>query len=236
MIAPTFLQVSSKTGCTLADLSVTGYDTPVYDSDMDETEGGCLGGQFVVQLLTSSGSTDKAYYWIDDGNGHKGWYSSMGGAEIAGGASSVTLNAGQSLWTIGGDLKLVSAGAVNTSDIAFKTSTSGAVAIGNATPIGLTLNKLFVSGYSDPVYDSDMDETEGGCLGGQFVLQFLTTFGSTEKAYFWIDDDNGHKGWYSSMGGAAIVDGASTISVPAGQGLWVIGSGMILNVPAPEGL
>ena len=50
-----------------------------------------------------------------------------------------------------------------------------AVAVGNATPVDLTLNKLIVEGYDAPVYDPDMEETEGGCLG-DFVVQFLKKF------------------------------------------------------------
>lgn len=234
MIAPTFLQVASSTGCTLADLSVTGYDTPVYDPEMDETDGGCLGGHFVVQILNGNGSTKAAYYWIDDDNGHKGWYATMGGAEIDGGASSVSLNAGQSLWTAGRGYSLVSSGQVGTADIVFTTTSSGAVALGNGTPVDLTLNKLYVTGYKTPVYDPEMDETDGGCLGGHFVVQFLTTSGATSASYYWIDDDNGHNGWYGSMGGSAIEDGASSVSIPAGQGLWVAGRGYSLRIPAPE--
>lgn len=232
MMAPTFIAVTAEKSCTLADLSVTGYDAPVYDPDMEETEGGCL-GDFVVQFLNGNGTTKMAYYWVDDDNGHKGWYASASGAAIDGGAASVTINAGDSLWTIGRGMTLVSAGAVLTSDIVYKTPSSGAVALGNATPVDLTLNKLTVSGYATPVYDPEMEETEGGCLG-DFVVQFLNGNGTTKATYYWVDDGNGHLGWYSSASGASIEGGASSVSLPAGQGLWIIGRGLFLTVPAPE--
>ena len=56
MMAPTFLSVNSETGCTLADLSVTGYDAPVYDDEEEEYTGGCAGGEFILSILTSSGT------------------------------------------------------------------------------------------------------------------------------------------------------------------------------------
>ena len=232
MIAPTFIGVSAEKSCTLADLIVTGYDDPIYDEDMGDTTGGCLGA-FSIQFLNTSGATEAKYYWVDDDNGHKGWYSTPGGKEIDGGASSIEITAGQSLWTIGAGLKLVSSGQVLDSDIMNKTSTSGDVALGNATPVDLTLAKLLVEGYEDPVYDEDMGDTTGGCLGA-FSIQFLNTSGATEAKYYWVDDDNGHKGWYSTPGGKEIDGGAASISVPAGQGLWVIGGGLYLRVPGPE--
>ena len=232
MMAPTFIAVTAEKSCTLADLSVTGYEAPVYDPDMEETEGGCL-GDFVVQFLNGNGTTKARYVWIDDDNGHKGWYTNADGGAIEGGAASVTINAGESLWTIGRGLQLVTAGQVLTQDIVFPTTAAGAVAVGNATPVDLTLNKLIVEGYNAPVYDPDMEETEGGCLG-DFVVQFLNANGTTKARYVWIDDDNGHLGWYANADGGAIEGGASSISLPAGQGLWVIGRGMKLRVPAPE--
>ena len=137
MMAPTFIAVSAEKSCTLADLTVTGYDAPVYDSEMEETKGGCVGLTFGVQFLNNNGTTQKSYYWIDDGNGHKGWYADGSATEIDGGASSVSIPTGSSLWISGRGLKLVSAGQLNTSDIVYQTSESGAVAIGNGTPIDL---------------------------------------------------------------------------------------------------
>ena len=234
MMTPTFLAVSASQSCTLADLTVTGYETPVYDPEMEETTGGCL-GDFVVQFLNSNGTTKEKYYWVDDDNGHKGWYASASGAAIEGGASSIVINAGDSLWTIGRGMTLVSAGAVLTSDISYKTTTSGAVALGNATPVNLTLGKLRVTGYETPVYDPEMEETTGGCLG-DFVVQFLNPNGTVKEKYYWVDDDNGHNGWYASASGAAIEGGATSVSIAAGDGMWIIGRGMSIVIPAPEGL
>ena len=105
MIAPTFLSVNSDTGCTLADITVTGYD-PAVEVDEDEWEGGCAGGDFVLNFLTSSGTLEARYYWIDDGDATPGWYSTMGGGAIPGGATSVAFNAGQGVWIRGGGMYL----------------------------------------------------------------------------------------------------------------------------------
>ena len=43
MIAPTFLNVTSSEKCTLADLSVSGYDAPVYDESRGRWSGGTAG-------------------------------------------------------------------------------------------------------------------------------------------------------------------------------------------------
>ena len=106
MMAPTFLAVNSATGCTLADLTVTGYDAPEWNADEDEFEGGCAGGQFVLQFLNNNGSIAARYYWIDDGDNAPGWYSSMVGGAIPGGAASVSVPAGKGAWVIGSGLTL----------------------------------------------------------------------------------------------------------------------------------
>ena len=152
MMAPTFLSVGSETGCTLADVTVTGYSAPVLvDEDEGEYDGGCLGGQFILSLLTSSGTYEARYYWIDDGEIGPGWFSTGGGKAIQGGASSVSLPAGQAVWVLGNGMKLQSAGAVNEFDVAKKTNSSGNSAVGNTMPINLTLGQLTVTGYSAPV-------------------------------------------------------------------------------------
>ena len=234
MMAPTFLAVNSATGCTLADLTVTGYDAPEWNADEDEFEGGCAGGQFVLQFLNNNGSIAARYYWIDDGDNAPGWYSSMVGGAIPGGASSVAVNAGVASWVIGSGFTLQTAGAVNTSDVAFVMNATRNTAAGNCMPVDLTLAQLTVTGYDAPEWNADEDEFEGGCAGGQFVLQFLNNNGSIAARYYWIDDGDNAPGWYSSMVGGAIPGGAASVSVPAGKGAWVIGSGLTLNVPAPE--
>ena len=106
MMAPTFLSVNSETGCTLADLSVAGYDAPTWNEDDEEFEGGCSGGDFVLNFLSSSGTVASRYYWIDDGETGPGWYATNGGKAIDGGATSVAFNAGQGVWIRGGGMYL----------------------------------------------------------------------------------------------------------------------------------
>ena len=236
MMAPTFLSVGSETGCTLADVTVTGYSAPVLvDEDEGEYDGGCLGGQFILSILTSSGTYEARYYWIDDGEIGPGWFSTGGGKAIQGGASSVSLPAGQAVWVLGNGMKLQSAGAVNEFDVAKKTNSSGNSAVGNTMPINLTLGQLTVTGYSAPVLvDEDEGEYDGGCLGGQFIVSYLTSNGTYAARYYWIDDGEIGPGWYSTGGGKAIEGGASSVAFNAGQGVWVLGNGMYLNIPAPE--
>lgn len=106
MMAPTFLTVGSATGCTLADLTVTGYDAPTWNDEDEEYEGGCAGGDFVLNFLNANGSYAARYYWIDDGDNAPGWYASAMGAAISGGAASVSLPAGKGVWVLGNGLTL----------------------------------------------------------------------------------------------------------------------------------
>ena len=243
MTVPTFLGVGNAEGCTLADLRVTGYPDAEWDEDMEETVPGtgCTGMQFGLQLLNANGTTKIGYFWIDDGNpAHPaGWYADGQCAPIAGGAASVKFTAGDGAWIFGSNLKLVPAGEVITKDVICKTLASGmAVAIGNATPVDLTLDELSVTGYPDAEWDEDMEETVPGtgCTGMQFGAQFLYPNGTTKVGYFWIDDGNpAHPaGWYADGQCAPIPDGPSSVDVPAGQGLWVFGSTFKLVVPGVE--
>ena len=233
MSAGSFASVSASNGsCTLADFTVSGYDAPVWDDDEDDYVGGCP-GSFVIQFLSSSGTTESTYYWVDNGEVGPGWFTSKGGAAISGGAASVNIPAGQAMWIQGRGMKLVSAGAVNEADIAFLTRASGFNAVGNSTPVNLNLGRLTVTGYSAPVWDDDEDDYVGGCPGS-FVVQFLTSSGTTESTYYWVDNGEVGPGWFSSKGGAAIDGGATTVALPAGKGMWIQGRGMSLNIPAPE--
>ena len=235
MAAGSFASVSAANGsCTLADFTVSGYDAPTWNEEDEEYVDGCGGGDFVIQFLSSAGTTEARYYWIDNGEVAPGWYAASNGTAIEGGAASVSIPAGKAMWVIGRGMKLTSAGAVNNEDIAFKTRSSGASAVGNATPIDQTLAKLTVTGYDAPTWNEEDEEYVDGCGGGDFVVQFLTSSGTTESRYYWIDNGEVAPGWYAASNGTAISGGASSITLPAGKGMWVIGRGMYLNIPAPE--
>ena len=226
MMAPTFLNVSFSEKCTLADLSVTGYSAPVKNETTGRWSGGTK-GQFNLQFLTTQGKTEVTYRWYDDGT-KLGWYDSKGTTKID--AETVDVVAGKAVWCQANGLKLVTAGAVNTADIAFQSQASGFTAMGNPFPVDLTLADLSVSGYSAPVKNETTGRWSGGTKG-QFNLQFLTNQGKTEVTYRWYDDGT-KLGWYDSKGTTKI-DG-STVSIPAGKGLWCQGNGLVLNIPAPE--
>ena len=229
MMAGTFAAVSASDGSyTLGDLSVSGYEAPIYDEDEGETQEGTgvIAGQFNIQFLSSSGTTESSYNFVDDGEHAKGWYDWSWNS-----ANDVAIPAGQAMWIQGGGLKLVSAGAVNTSDIVKLTRSSGATALGNGTPVDLTLGRLLVEGYTDPIYDEDEGETQEGTgvIGGQFNVQFLSASGTTEASYNFVDDGEHAKGWYDWSWNSA-----NSVELPAGQGLWIQGGGLSLRVPAPE--
>ena len=226
----------SKTGgkFTLADLTVTGYDAPVWDDDEDDYVGGCP-GTFQVQPLDGSGFTVNKYYWVDNGTVTPGWYASQNGkTAIDGGAASIDLNPGEALWTFGKGMTLVTAGAVSEEDIAFVTkSGTQAVGVGNGTPVARTLNQLWVTGYSAPVWDDDEDDYVGGCPG-TFQIQTLDGSGFTVNKYYWVDNGTVTPGWYASQNGKTAIDGgAASVAIDPGKGVWVFGKGMTLNLPAP---
>ena len=233
-MAPTFLSVSSTTGCKLSDLTVTGYDAPIWNDDDEEYEGGCAGGEFILRFLNNDGSVAGAYYWIDDGETPAGWYASGAAKAIDGGASAVAIPAGVAAWVNGKGMTLQSAGKVATEDVAFTMNATRNTASGNCMPINLTLAKLTVTGYDAPIWNDDDEEYEGGCAGGEFILRFLNNDGSVAGAYYWIDDGETPAGWYASGAAKAIDGGASSVDIPAGKGMWVNGKGMTLNIPAPE--
>ena len=233
MMTPNFLNVNSATGCKLSDLSVTGYEPPVWMEEDEYFEGGCAGGDFILQFLNNNGSVAARYYWIDDGDNTAGWYATMGAGTIENGAESVTIPAGTATWVIGTGKKLQSAGAVNTADVAFKMNATRNTAVGNCMPVDLKLSKLTVTGYDAPLWIEEDEYFEGGCAGGDFILQFLNNNGSVAARYYWIDDGDNTAGWYATMGAGAIENGAESVTVPAGKGAWVIGTGKTLNIPAP---
>ena len=102
-------------------------------------------------------------------------------------------------------------------------------------PVDMTLDQFYVTGYSAPVWDDDDEEYKGGCPGS-FVLRLLTATGQYEGVYYWVDDGDHAAGWYRNAGGADISGGASSVTIPAGRGVWISGKGYTFNVPAPAGL
>jgi hypothetical protein len=231
MSAGSFAAVNAANGsCTLADFTVSGYDAPEWNEEDEEWVDGCA-GEFNVQFLSSSGTTEATYCWYDNGELPAGWYNSDGSA-IDGGASSVVLEAGKALWIQGRGYKLTSAGAVNENDIVYVTRSKGFSSVGNSTPLNLTLGQLAVTGYTAPSWNEEDEEFVDGCAG-EFNVQFLTTSGTTAATYCWYDNGEMPAGWYNSDG-SAIEGGAASVAIPAGQGLWIQGRGYTIRIPAPE--
>ena len=232
MVVPTFVKTDGGGQWSLADLKVAGYEAP-YKNAKGKWVSGCQAGQFIVEKLTTAGTRDVAYYWIHNGTIGPGWFADETGAAIDGGAEKVTFKAGTGFWTAGSDFKLVPSGAVNLNDVKYPTDVTGKVAIGNSTPVDLTLADLTVEGYDQP-YKNAKGKWVGGCQAGQFIVEKLTTAGTRDVAYYWIHNGTIGPGWFADETGAAIVEGANKVAIPAGQGLWTAGSGFTLVIPAPE--
>lgn len=240
MICPTFLNIGESNKVSLADLKVTGYDPPEKSSKGAWSKG-CPGGKFMLEKLTVNGTHEVSYYWIDFGNSSgpvgPGWFADDEGTPIAGGAASIKFDSSVGFWTDGSGYSLVPAGAVNPFDIAYKTDSVGKVAVGNPTPVDLTLADLTVTGY-DPPEKSSKGAWSKGCPGGKFMLEKLTVNGTHEVSYYWIDFGNSSgpvgPGWFADDEGTPIEGGADKVVIPAGQAYWTDGSGLTLNFPAPE--
>ena len=229
MIAPTFLGISFSNKCTLADLTVDGYDKPVKDDRGRWSKG--TAGAFDIQFLNSRGVTEADYTWWDNGKKAMGWYDGQG-SEIPGGASSVEIKAGQAVWCACGTLKLIPSGQVGIKDVIYLTNEGGATPLGNPFPVDLKLSDLTVDGYDLPEKDDRGRWSKG--TAGAFDLQILNSRGETEVDYTWWDNGKKAKGWYDGQGNA-IPGGAESVEIPAGKGLWCAGDGKLkIRFPAPE--
>lgn len=227
MMAPTFLNVGSETGCKLSDLTVTGYDAPEWDEEEEEFVNGCGHGEFVLNFLNNNGTASARYYWVDDGETGPAWCDQKGN-EID--ASKIDIAAGVASWVIGNGMTLQSAGQVCAKDIAFKMNPTRNTACGNCMPTDLKLADIVVTGYGAPEWDEEEEEFVNGCGHGEFVLNFLLNNGTAEARYYWVDDGETGPCWCNQKG--AEID-ATQVSFPAGKGAWIIGNGMTLNIPSP---
>ena len=250
MVCPTFLNVGESNKVSLADLKVDGYGgAPTYDTKKKTWSGGCAGGKFVMQKLNANGIAEATYYWIHFGKKGNpdqigpGWFADAEGTPIEGGAETVKFDSGASFYTAGNGYRLVPAGAVNANDLFVNTPSVGKSAIGNCTPVDLTLNDLMVDPESyggAPSYDTKKKTWSGGCAGGKFVIQKLNANGIAEATYYWIhfgkkgNPDQIGPGWFADAEGTPIEGGADKVEVPAGQAYWTSGSGYKLIIPAPE--
>ena len=232
MVAPTFLNANESDKCFLSDLKVTGYTAPSKNSK-GAWSGGCQGNKFILSKLNTSGLSEGDYHWLDTGTVGPGWFADATGTAIEGGAESIELEVGRALWTQGSGYSIVPAGAVNIKDIAYNTVSVGKVAVGNASPVDLTLADLTVTGYTAPSKNSK-GVWSGGCQGNKFILSKLNTSGLSEGDYHWLDTGTVGPGWFADATGTAIEGGAEKVTIPSGKGLWTQGSGYILNIPAPE--
>ena len=214
MKAASFESIGAADGsATLADIKISGYDA--YDPVEDE---GGTSGQFSIQFLNASGKTTATYSWFDD-DVTTGWKSA--GSVVD--ASTIKLPAAGAVWTYGAGFSITSSGAVSDADIVKNFSASGFDAVGNTTPVDVTLADLAVTGYEP--YDEVSDE---GGTSGQFSIQFLNANGRTTATYSWFDDDV-TTGWKS---GGVVVD-PTKVTIPAGTGVWVFGAGLTLTIPSP---
>ena len=106
MVVPTFLNVGESNKVSLADLKVTGYTAPSKNSK-GKWVNGCRANQFILSKLTTAGTEEVSYHWLETGEIGPGWFASSSGDAIEGGANNVTIPAGQGLWTFGSGFSLV---------------------------------------------------------------------------------------------------------------------------------
>ena len=113
LVSPTFLNVGESNKVTLADIKVTGYTPPEWKKQgkAEMNVGGCRGA-FAIQTLTTSGTKDQAYYWLDYTTSATtkvgpGWFADANATPISGGADSVVLDAGKGLWVQGSGYNLI---------------------------------------------------------------------------------------------------------------------------------
>ena len=262
MVTPSFANLAKDAKFTLKDLSVTGYNKSEWIGDM--YDGGCFGGDFLLKVLNNDGSIAAEYYWIDYKAGFDefvleeemgpGWftYDDVEGAYVQltdADLAAATFDQGQSFWVYGTGKQLVSAGGVTKEDIEFPTDPDNHTAVGNGSPITLTLGDFSVTGYDKSEWIGDM--YDGGCFGGDFLLKILNNDGSIAAEYYWIDYKAGFDefvleeemgpGWftYDDVEGVYVElskADLAEISIPVGQGFWVYGTSKSLVIPAPEGL
>ena len=255
--------INGTNGFTLADLSVAGYQKPKWDPDAEDGIGAWVGGVhaggFTLKVLGPTGAPKATYMWLDfkdgiedptfiDDERDPGWYDENADPIADPSSADCTFFAGQTFWISGTGKSLVSAGAVNVKDIAFKTESLNYCSCGNGTPVSVNLGEMFVSGYLKPTWDPDAEDGIGSWVGGVhsggFTLLVLGPTGAPTATYLWLDfkdgiedptfiDDERDPGWYDEN--ADPVDYKQPeCTFKAGQGFWVSGSGLFLNVPAPE--
>ena len=97
----------------------------------------------------------------------------------------------------------------------------------------VTLADLKVTGYKPPK-DAGKGSYTDGCQANEFVGDLLNPNGISEGTYHWLDTGTIGPGWFADAQGTPIKDGASSVKMPSGQGLWTAGSGYQLVIPAPE--
>lgn len=180
--------------------TVGGTDRQIRLGDIKPVSATPVGmGMVVIYTLQNTGVYDKTYIW----NGSK-WM--LNGATDS---SDTLLPEGKGLWVLcnsmtGSSVALQSAGEVNTTeDLTIRlVGTMKRTALGNGLPVDVTLADIVPTAVNPGV----------SVTMGMVVIYTLTETGVYDKTYIW----NGSK-WM--LNGAT---DASTTTIPAGQGLWVL--------------
>ena len=106
MVVPTFVKADGGGQWALSDLKVAGYTAPSKNSK-GKWVNGCQAYKFILEKLTTTGTRDVAYHWLDNGTVGPGWFADETGKAIEGGAESVVIPAGQGFWTFGSGYTIV---------------------------------------------------------------------------------------------------------------------------------
>lgn len=107
----------------------------------------------------------------------------------------------------------------------------------------ITLRDFTVKGVN-VTWQYKMKKWNGGIPGGAFRVNFLNTDGSYAKSVYWLWTRTGDEAnpvdnmrWCKESAGQFIdltKEELDEIKIPAGQALWILGTGHQLNIPAPE--
>lgn len=229
----------------LSNLSVSGYDPAIWIDFLEMLDGGCQPGAFQVQQLDGHGATTNTFYWVDVADATRehvqyeaGWYVVKSGAyEMIDG--SIELDTCSCLWVFGKGLKLESSGQVVDSDIQVTTAPNpDACGVANGMAVNLTLDDLTVSGYDPAIWIDFLEMLDGGCQPGAFQVQQLDGHGATTNTLYWVDVADATRahvqyeaGWYAAKSGAYEKIDATKIPFKSGDGFWVFGKGLKINVP-----
>ena len=213
--------------------------------------GGITPPAFEVKILQANGSAEKTYYWKYARVGTQSvyediacWVKYEGGAfvDLTDAELDEKFDAGQAFWIKGAGHSLQPAGRVDKRPVDFPMNAANYTAVGNGTPVELTLGDLSVVPKAGTTFRWS-GRWVGGITPPALEVKFLLPNGTADKTYYWKYARVGTQAAYEDVAcwvkyeGSAFVDVTQEeldeVKIPAGKGLWVKGAGHTLHIPSP---